>query len=65
MQTWTGVRSKLKGFIVRNKNHSNAGEKLETEELENSLGHIKTKHYKNSGGNLETSKTRDSRIDKV
>jgi len=38
MQTRTGVRSKLKGLITRNENHSNAGEKLETKELENSHG---------------------------
>ena len=62
MQTRTGARSKLEEFIARNKNHSNAGEKLENEELEKSLGYNKTKHYKYSGGNLETG---NSRIDKV
>jgi len=43
MQTRTGARSKLNEFIARNKNHSNAGEKLETKELENALGDNKTK----------------------
>ena len=55
---------KCKKVYSKNQNHSNAGEK-ETEELEDSLGDNQTKHYKNLGGNLETSKTRDSRIDKV
>ena len=43
MQTRTGVRNKLKGFIARNKNHSNAGKK---QKLENALGDNKTKLYK-------------------
>ena len=27
MQTWTGARDKLKGYIAENKNHSKAGKK--------------------------------------
>jgi len=46
MQTRTGARSKLKGFITRNQNHSKAGKKLETKELENARGDNKTKLYK-------------------
>ena len=61
MQTRTGVRSKLKDFITRNKNHSNAGEKLETKELENSrektiktkLRNTREETWKNSGTNME------------
>ena len=65
MQTRTGARSKLKGFITRNQNHSKAGKKLETKELENARGDNKTKLYKNSGGNLEHGKLETREKDKA
>ena len=55
MQTPTGTRSKLKGFIAGNKNHSNAGEKLETTELEKcTRENEQNKTLQNSGGNMKT-----------
>ena len=51
MQARTEARSKLKGFIIRNKNHSFAGKTRKMHKRDD-----KTKLCKNSGGNLEHEK---------
>ena len=47
MQTRTGARDKVKGFIVENKNHSNAGQNSKLKNQKNN----KTQLYKNRKGN--------------